>query len=74
MPTETAQPAVDKDLQNRVNLFDRELTALQQKYNLRIIAQVAYPDGAVLSVPIRLVPTAPIAPAIAPADEASKPE
>lgn len=51
---------VDTALQERVQLFDKEFTALQHKYQLRAVAQVIFPGGAVLNVPIQVAPIAPM--------------
>lgn len=45
-----------QDLQDRVTLFDRDFQVLQNKYQLRAVAQVIFPGGAVLSVPIQVFP------------------
>lgn len=72
-----------KDLQMRVQLFDKEFQALQNKYRLRAVAQLhipgpgGVPTGAILTVPIQVYPYSqqPVAapkPA-AQADQASDP-
>jgi len=67
------QPQVsqeEKDMEQRIQLFDQEFQAIQRKYSLRAIAQLVFPGGAVLSVPIQVAPI-PSAPS---SENASKPE
>lgn len=69
------QPEVspeEKDMQQRVQLFDQEFQAIQRKYSLRVVAQLAFPGGALLTVPIQVFPI-PQAPTAA-AETATKPE
>lgn len=51
--------AAAKDIQARVELFDKSFRELQDKYQLRAIAQVVFPGGAVFSVPIQVIPFGP---------------
>jgi hypothetical protein len=48
-----------KDLQMRVQLFDKEFQAIQNKYCLRAVAQTLFPGGAVLTIPIQVYPFNP---------------
>ena len=59
-PLSAEQIAEQKDLQNRVEMFDKEFQALQTKYALRVIAQVRFPGGANLTVPIQVFPLGPL--------------
>lgn len=57
----------DGELETRVRLFDKEFQAIQNKYRLRLIAQVVFPapagqPSAVLSVPLIVVPFQEIGP------------
>lgn len=61
----------EKDFAERVQLFDKELVVLQNKYMLRIVANVEFPGGALLSVPIRVIVTGSMPPK---EEVASKPE
>lgn len=42
----------DSDIQERLAVFDKELTELQNKHRFRLMATVQFPGGALLNVPI----------------------
>lgn len=73
--TQPEQTPEQKDLEMRVKLFDKEFQEIQRKYLLKVVAQVIFPGGAVLSVPIQVFPVsgAP-APIEQPSDQASEPD
>lgn len=70
----TEQTHEQKDFQLRVQLFDKEFRAIQDKYKLRVVSQVMFPGGAVLSVPIQVSPFNPVPTSTNPSnDKASNP-
>ena len=71
-PTAPELTSEQKELQTRVQLFDKEFQTIQNKYRLRAVAQVVLPGGAVLTVPIQVFPFGPAQPqAEAEAEKAS---
>ena len=67
-----------KEMDVRVANFDKEFRALQEKYKLRVIAQILFPSGggrpAILDVPIQVAPIMPLNPPAVPKAEVVKPE